>query len=618
MGKSNRIKQNKQNEKAKSLTDYSKTKKKGMPNWAINLISIVVAVAILLSVAVIALSSSGIVLRVRTAMASENYKINGNMMKYYFQTTYQNFATNYESYMSYLSLDTSKSLKDQVIGDTSVNANAIDTALVGEEYKGKTWYDYFMEQTQAEVRNMLYYCEEADKRNISLDDHDISVIDSSIESINMTAETAGYTTNAYLALTFGKGITEKDVRSAMEISSLSSKAMTAIAEELDGKITSERIEGKYNENKKLFDVVDYTYYTFRINYSDIESEVKKANSNASDSDVLEAYKKAIAEAKEKATELGSKTDSNEFEKYYLNYIAKDEFDDEFKLASEDVTEGKPSDADLETIKNKMAEDLVKEIMEDKSEAGKAAVKDGDKYKVYDIEVTEAWSKVFDNTKYAIFQTLVSSQATYVKDAAKFVENDKFSTWAFDSSRNAGETNTIYTGDGSEEGKEITANDKYFYASAYLLRKTQYINTVKSRNVSYMLFSSADEARAAIDALKAESSVNEETFDHIAHESGSPSHNKYENYIKGDLGSAEFDKWLYDSATAFGSFTTTPISLSDGSYGVFLYESDGEEAWRVNVKTTLLEEDFTAFTAEMEATYSSTIKVNDKVCSKAAD
>ena len=273
MGKSNRIKQNKQNEKAKSLTDYSKTKKKGMPNWAINLISIVVAVAILLSVAVIALSSSGIVLRVRTAMASENYKINGNMMKYYFQTTYQNFATNYESYMSYLSLDTSKSLKDQVIGDTSVNANAIDTALVGEEYKGKTWYDYFMEQTQAEVRNMLYYCEEANKRNISLDDHDISVIDSSIESINMTAETAGYTTNAYLALTFGKGITEKDVRSAMEISSLSSKAMTAIAEELDGKITSERIEGKYNENKKLFDVVDYTYYTFRINYSDIESQV---------------------------------------------------------------------------------------------------------------------------------------------------------------------------------------------------------------------------------------------------------------------------------------------------------------------------------------------------------
>ena len=617
MGKSNRIKQNKQNAKALSLNDYSKPKKKNMPNWAINLISIVVAVAILLSVLVIALSSSGIVLRVRTAMASDNYKVNGNMMKYYFQTNYQNFVTNYESYMSYLSLDTSKSLKDQVIGDTSVNANAIDTAIVGAEYEGKTWYDYFMEATQSDVRNMLYYCEEADKRNISLDDSDNEIIDSSIESIRLTAETAGYTTNAYLALTFGKGISEKDVRSAMKLSSLSSKAMTAIAEELDGKITSDRIDAKYNENKKLFDVIDYTYYTFRINYSDVESDVKKANANASDEDVLNAYKQAIADAKANAETLISKTNSDDFEKYYLDYIAKDEFDSEYELACVDITEGKPSDADLETIKTKMAEDLVKEMMEDKEEAGKAAVKDGDKYTVYGIEVSEALATAFDNTKYAIFETLVSSQATYVKDSANFVENDDFSTWAFDSARQAGEAHKIYTGDGSEEGKDITASDKYFYASVYLLRKTQYINNEKARNVSYMLFSSAEEARAAIDSLKAESSVNEEVFDHVAHELGSPSHNNYENYLKGELGSAEFDKWLYDSATVVGSFNESPISLSDGSYGVFLYESDGDEAWYVNVKTAILDADFSAFSAEMEETYSATIKVNNKVCAKAA-
>lgn len=618
MGKSNRIKQKKQNEKAMSLNDYSKPKKKGMPNWAINLISIVVTVAILLSVAVIALSSSGLVMRVRTAMASDNYKISGNMMKYYFQTTYQNFATNYESYMSYLSLDTSKSLKDQTIGDTSANANAIDTAIVGAEYEGKTWYDYFMDQTQSEVRNMLYYCEEADKRNISLDDSDKQIIDSSIESIRMTAETAGYTTNAYLSLTFGKGISEKDVRSAMEISSLSSKAMTAIAEELDGKITSERIETKYNENKKLFDVIDYTYYTFRINYSDIESEVKNANADATADVILNAYKTAIQDAKQKARELGSKTDPNEFEKYYLDYVAKDEFKGELETASKSVTEGKPEDAQIETIKNAMAEALVKEIMEDKKETDKAAVKTDDKYTVYGVEVTEAWAEIFDTVKGAIFDTLLSGQSTYVKDGAAFVENDEFSTWAFDDSRNAGETDTIYTGDGSEEGKEITANDKFFYASVYLLRKTQYVNNVKARNVSYMLFSSAEEARAAIDTLNAEASVNKDIFNRIAGELSSPSYSDYEDYLKGDLGVASFDTWLYDDATVLGSYTKTPISLSDGSYGVFLYVSEGDEAWRVNVKTTLLEEDFAAFTAEMETTYSPSIKVNDKVCAKAAN
>jgi cystathionine beta-lyase len=50
----------------------------------------------------------------------------------------------------------------------------------------------------------------------------------------------------------------------------------------------------------------------------------------------------------------------------------------------------------------------------------------------------------------------------------------------------------------------------------------------------------------------------------------------------------------------------------------LYVSDGEESWRVNVKTAILEADFAEFTANMETTYSSTIKVNDKVCSKAAN
>jgi hypothetical protein len=134
----------------------------------------------------------------------------------------------------------------------------------------------------------------------------------------------------------------------------------------------------------------------------------------------------------------------------------------------------------------------------------------------------------------------------------------------------------------------------------------------------MLFSSAEEARAAIDSLKAESSVTAEVFERIANEMSAPTHNKYENYLKGDLGSNEFDSWLYDDTTVIGSYTNTPITLSDGTYGVFLYVSDGEESWRVNVKTAILEADFAEFTANMETTYSSTIKVNDKVCSKAAN
>lgn len=618
MGKSNRIKQQKEVKNARSLNDYSKTKKKSMPNWAINLITIVITVAILLSVAVFALSSSGLVMRMRTAMASENYSVSGNMMKYYFQTTYQNFASKNESYMTYLSLNTEKPLKSQTIGDTTVNANALDTAIVGSEYAGKTWYDYFMDQTQKEVRNMLYYCEEATKRNISLDETDKANIDASIDSIRASAEIYGYTLNSYIANAYGKGISEKDVREAMELSSLSSKAMTAVAEELDVKITDDRIEAKYNENKKKFDLIDYSYYTFRITYTDIEKEVKAANANATEADILEAYKKAIAETKEKAEELLKKTDPVEFEKHYLEYVANDEFEEEFSLASDDKTEGKPDEANFEKIRKSMVEALVKEIMEDKDACDAASVNTDDKYTVYGVEVNKEWANIFDVTKYSLFDILKVNQDTSKNDGASFNEHDDFSVWAFDPARKAGELHKIYTGDGSKENAEITASDKYFYASVYILRKTQYIDDAKSSNLEYMFFSSEDAAKAAIEKLKTNSSVTEAIFDSVAHELSAPSHSNYENYVKGDLGSNALDKWLDKDSTVPGSFTDTPIKLDDSTYGVFFYASEGKEAWRVNVQSTLLEEDFDAFTLTMDTTYGSTIKVNAKVCSKVAN
>ena len=620
MGKSNRIKRNKENEKVMSLNDYSKVKgKKGMPNWAVNVIAIVVALAILTSVVFIALASTGIVMRIRTAMSSDNYRVSGNMMKYYFQTTYQNFATNYESYMTYLSLDTSKPLKAQIIGDTSTNANALDVSIVGSQYEGKTWFDYFMEQTQSEVRTMLYYCEEANKNGVELDEEDMHVIDHTIDDIRTTAASYGYTLNAYIANAYGKGISETDVRAAMELSSLSSKVMTKISQTLNDAIGADRIDSEYNENKSNFDLVDYTYYTFRVNYSDVQAEVKEANENATDAEILEAYKKAIADAKKKAEELLTKKKSDDFEKYYLAYVASDEFDGELESASKNLSQNKPTDEQMNTIRDAMADALVEEVMAEKAEGAAASVKTDDKYTVYGVEVTEAWAKAFDTVKTAIFDTLTKGQSVYIKDGVSYSEHDTFLTWAFKPERKANETHKIYTGDGSEEGKEITATgDKYFYASVYLLRNTQYRNDEKARDVAYMLFSSTTAANAAIEALKAEGTVTLDVFNRIADEKGASSHTVYEDYIKGDLGSTDLDKWLYDSTTTVGSYTAKAITLQEGTVGVFFYAADGEEAWRVNVKTSLLNEDFSAYTAELENTYSATIKVKDKVCAKVAD
>ena len=115
MGKSNRIRANRSN--ASLSASVKAPKKQGIPSWLLSLIIIAVTVAVLFTVVGAALSSSGIILRLRTAASSENFKVTGSMMKYFYHSAYESFDSNYESYMSYLSLDTSASLKEQIYGD---------------------------------------------------------------------------------------------------------------------------------------------------------------------------------------------------------------------------------------------------------------------------------------------------------------------------------------------------------------------------------------------------------------------------------------------------------------------------------------------------------------------
>ena len=184
MGKSNRIRTQKANA---TLASVKPTKKsQGMPSWAINLITIAVTVVIFASVILSVLSSNGVFMRMQTAMKTENFKVNGNMMAYYFQTQYQNFVSENSSYLTYLGLNTGAPLKDQIYS-TDTNGASI------------TWFDSLMDQTEAQVKELLVFCEEAHKRGIELDETDMANIDAEIEMYKLYAEVYGYTTNSYIS-----------------------------------------------------------------------------------------------------------------------------------------------------------------------------------------------------------------------------------------------------------------------------------------------------------------------------------------------------------------------------------------------------------------------------------
>ncbi len=605
MGKSNRIKVTKAGQRSSALGNYKK--KEGMPNWAVNLIAIVITLAILLSGIFLALSSNGTFLRMRTAIRTENFRVNGQMMTYYASTQYQNFLSNYSSLLSNFSLDTTKPLKDQKFGDTSVKENVYDTLYLPtpEGFEG-SWYDYFMIQAEDEVKTMLRYCEIAKELGVELGDAEQKKIDDAIAVMAESAAEYNYPLNAYIAATFGEGVKEKDLRRALELSELATLGMNALSDKLMSEIPADRIEQTYNENASLYNQIDYSFYSFRVDYADISTDMKAANANVTDTEILEEYKKQIAEAKAKADALKAAPSDTEFEKALLTEIATDEYDSQLEKQSL-PTEGKPSEDQLKLIKAGIIAQAVAEQMSG-AKAENAVKQEGETYVGYTVTMSKDYATLFNKVKSEVSTTLEANRDGYVKDKAEYKDSDAFFTWAYDAARQVGDTHKILSGDGSDETAEIVRNSGYFRADVYRLRATQYKNTDKTRDLAYMVFSTEDEAKAAIEALKQETTLDQATFERIATEK-TATFDILENYVKGDMGSDEFDEWVFAEGRAVGNYTDTPLALGESSFVVLYYTAEGEEAWAAIVKDELFNDDFEAKYAEIEANTEIKVKAN---------
>lgn len=601
MGKSNRIRVNRAGAEVKALN--TRQQKKGMPSWAVNLIAIVITAVILVSAVSIFVVSNGIHTRFMTAMKSDHFSVNQNMMTYYFNAKYQNFYSTYGTYISggNFSLDPSKDLKAQTYGDTTGGSSAMEQYFLGT-FEG-TWFDYFMSETSKEVESMLYYCEEAKARGWALGEAEKASIDASIASIGSQATQSGYTLDSFLSANFGSGVQEQDVRAALELSELATLCMNKLSEEIMGGISDDRVNSTYDDTNGIITIdgkdtnvnkVDYTYYAFTVTYKDMQGDTDEAK--------LEAYKKAIQEAKDNAEALSKLTDKEAFEDFILPFIVGDNYDEEYDTATK-PTEGVPSADELKTIREAMIAKILEEMKGDVKEPSKAAEEKDGAYTVYGVTVSKEMADLFNTVKSETETTAALALTNFSRDRVTYVDSDAFSTWAFDAARKENETYKNLTGDGSKEDVEITASGAtQFNASVYLLRKPAYRDTTPTRDIAYMLFSSKDKATAAIKALQDKGNVNEDVFEEVAHEVNPDAHDMLENYMEGDMGSTKFDNWVYASTTTVGTFTTTPVELDSATFAVLYYVAEGEENWFMQVKNMLFNQDFEARFATFETTY----------------
>jgi len=654
MGKSNRIRSIRATERNKTLG--VKNKNKGMPSWAMSLITVVVAVALLLSVASILLSANGVFTRMTTVIKSENYKVNSNMMSYYYGSQYQNFLSTYGNYGTFsLKTGTGVDVKDQKLTADDISYLGMFGMSTEGVTAGQSWYDYFMKNTVESVKSMLIYCEasSAEGINVVLTDKDYSDIDASIESYQETAAEQNYPNlNSFFSAYFGAGVSEGDVRKCMEYSLLATKTMEKISEILEGDITTEEINAKYEGSKKDFNVIDYSYYTFSVNYSDILKEKNYTEDDLKDTakadEVLKAYKEAIAKARKSASELKAITDLEQFKAYIYKYVAEKTVEEQYgKLTFAEGDKDGVTDGDITVIKAAIVADVLEEIKEGKEKGDVAVtIEEGkDTYKVYEKDgVKKAFAEKMNTLKEKVFSSVYSATTTYNVEKAKYVEKNVFSEWAFNDARKQNDIEIYYQYDGAltgdaatmtESGKIEVVDDPatdekedsafkkengYSYVTVYYLTKTQEKDLSTARNFSYIVFGKEEDAKAAIAAVSG-GELTKDAFlakgeEYVAAEKATVCES-IKNYEEGTgFAGTDLDTWVYDAATVAGTVTTNPIKITEESNSVYVvafYEGEGDQLWFVDVKNSILVKDTEEKKAELDNTHP--VTVNDKRVAK---
>ena len=212
---------------------------------------------------------SGDDLRATVMLESENYQVTGTMMSVYTNSLYQSYVSQYGEYLSYLGLDTTKSLKEQ-------------------EYTAEqTWFDYLTSSAEANAKEYLVLAEAAKEAGVSLTDGEIENIEKGLEGVDLSY--------------YGVGVNEEDVKEALLLQGLAIKYENILKNDLT--YTDEEAETYYEENK--YDFLRCDTFTYTFSYSD----------DASDEDAM-----TQKQAKLEANSLAACTDEESFKKWLEDYL----------------------------------------------------------------------------------------------------------------------------------------------------------------------------------------------------------------------------------------------------------------------------------------------------------
>ena len=252
-------------------------KKKERVRWTIG------GILIALLIAGILLGNSSLFYR-QSALKVGDETFSAAQVNYYANTAYQNWYSQYGSYLKYMGLDTTQPIKSQAYS-------------MGDEYE--TWGDYFIANAKDSIKQIVAFSEAAKAEGMSLSEDELASIDEQIEQIKSNAKTAGFGSGSkYLQALFGQGATESIVRQEMQRSMLASAYATKMQESFTS--TDDELAAEYKEHANDYDIFNGMYYYVAAETVEVEGEGEDAEPTQETTDETMAEAKKVADEIAKA------------------------------------------------------------------------------------------------------------------------------------------------------------------------------------------------------------------------------------------------------------------------------------------------------------------------------
>ncbi len=429
--------------------------KREFPYVALILVVTIVLVVAILGYAIV--DGLGVISHFNTAATSNNYKINENIVDVYRYHAGKSELTNMFYYIKYYGM-TDPYGTAAAYGTTDAMAYVYDHLAMFMPSRP------FDEAAYSYAEQYLTYCEGARKANVydTLKAESASDIDAYVAGERELAETLGLSFSSYLKTYMGNGVSERDLREAMEYYYVGIAYAEQLQEEFADKVTEDEIKTFVEDHKSDFYTTKYTSY--KLVNAELEKTLK-------DCETIDEVKTAIVDY------YIEKNYSTQYKKYFEDAKVED--------ADKDKTK-----ADIRTTI------LALNTIGDAKEIFKSD--DTDSYKKAAYQVAAG---INTSAKVEVNKVTEGGSAAYADPTGK--DATDLQKWMFGTGRKKGDYTVIKTETKSGTGDNATTTTTYTW---YLIEDAMVLDTELTKDAYYVKLT--DDAAGTENALTAAQKVEQ--------------------------------------------------------------------------------------------------------------